>query len=57
MKNRIHAVVILAMAFVVYGDTSGTKVAQSPGHRVLKIEVLKDGPGPMCPPTSGCGNQ
>ncbi len=57
MRNKIHAVVILAAAFVVYGSASRTQIAPSTGHRVFKIDVLKDGPGPMCPPTSGCGNQ
>jgi hypothetical protein len=60
MKNRIHAVAILVAVLVVLGATSQAHSVSTNNQRfavsVLSNAALADGPGPMCPPTTGCGN-
>ena len=56
MRSRINAVVMLAAAFIAFTAVSSAKGVQTSRHQ-LPTAVLMDGPGPMCPPTSGCGNE
>jgi hypothetical protein len=56
MRSRINAVVILAVALVALTAVSSAKGVQTSRHQ-LPTAGLMDGPGPMCPPTTGCGNE
>ena len=53
MRSRITVVVMLAASFIVFTAVSSAKGVQTGGHQ-LPTAVLTDGPGPMCPPDSGC---
>jgi hypothetical protein len=43
----------LAAAFIAFTVVSSAKGVQTSRHQ-LPTAVLMDGPGPMCPPDSGC---
>jgi hypothetical protein len=54
MKSKINTLIALAVIFVAFGVSSSAKGVQTTGQRFPTL-VQKDGPGPMCPPSTGCG--
>ena len=56
MRSRINAVLMLVASFIVFTTVSSANGVQTSGHQFPTV-VLMDGPGPMCPPTTGCGNE
>jgi hypothetical protein len=54
MKSNIYALIVLAVMFVASSVSSSAKGVPST-HQQFRSGILKDGPGPMCFPHSGCG--
>ena len=54
MKSTFSMVITLAVAFLTLSVGSSAKGVQTTGQRFPTL-VQKDGPGPMCFPSTGCG--
>lgn len=67
MKTKIHVIAVLMVLLLTIATTSQAH-SLSPNHQQFSgltsysipqksgLGPLLDGPGPMCPPTHGCGN-
>jgi hypothetical protein len=54
MKNKINTLILLAVGIVPFGVSRSAKGVPLT-YQQFRSVILKDGPGPMCPPHTGCG--
>jgi hypothetical protein len=65
MKSKVSAVIVFVVIFGAFGVMSSVQSAHenAPQYSTVLVKdggalattLVADGPGPMCPPTTGCG--